>query len=294
MIYIYPSFAPRSSEVLIANTSVGSSFLDTTRDDDFSAGSVDLGLWSVTTTGIFTAITGAGLDIELRKNSGGSSYQLDSNQSYISGDISITYKILSQLVTNNPASSLIYASLELIFNSTTKFRISRTITPGINGHQVLVELIIDNISRGSASHLTTDTMGQLRLIKVGGNFTAIYNSIILFHAINVPLNDFTVRLLADTNGQSDFLKTKFSYYRSNPGVLIGDMPIHQISLITKDRINGMAPISNQSGLVDVIVFNHDGVLGALSPGFEYPLIAGTSLSPNGGMIGTIQGDSILR
>lgn len=278
-------------QILIASTRLS----DTSRNDTFTS-IVDPSRWTVTAGGSTNIVVNNGVAVELLKNGGGSSYQLVSTDFYSSGDITLEYDLLSDYLANTPASELVYVGLEMQFLSGEVLTIKRKVHPGFNGQQVQAVFTSGGAFNGGGTFRTTESTGKLRLIKHEGVVAAVVDDqpTPLFLANVNPLTSFSVRIFSTTNGQNDYLKSKYKAYKSNTGVLLGTSPLVVKSLENNTRVIGLIPPNKTVGLVDVTVFNHYGQIGQNPNGFEYPLVLGQSLSSNGGFNGNVQGDAVVR
>lgn len=290
-VLLGPHSAFIGEPILIASSKLS----DTSRDDAFVS-SISPAKWGVTATGATTISVNNGVSVELRKTGGGSSYQLLSTAQYASGDISVDYNILSDLLADNPVSEIVYVGLSMEFVTGEVLTIKRSVQPGFNGQQIQVEYFVGGKFNGGATRQTSATSGRLRLIKHKNIIAAVVDSDpkpLFLERVN-PTFDFYTKIYSTTNGQNEYLKTKYVAYRSTVGALFGTAPLVVKNIVTNDRIIGTVPDSDATGPVDVVVFNHYGQIGKSVGGFEYPLVLGQSLSASGGFNGNVQGDSVIR
>lgn len=305
-----PITAQIDENILIASPN---DITDTTRNDNFLP-SYDNNLWISTIFGTTsTQATSDGLIINLFKDDDGSSFELLSEDAYVSGDLLFEYEIKSPLLTtisdsidtypgsgilyfvDVPTNSITYAGLEMLFTGTgNTLTIKRSLLPGINGHQISVVHLVDGRFAGGANYLTTDKRGVLRLIKHENVIAALYNDQLLMYSDSNEDTTFQVRLFSTTEDNSEYLSVKYKDYQSTTGVMLGNAPILNKSLVSDRRISGTIPESKQVGLVDINIFNHSGLINTTSNGFEYPLILGQHIFGNNRLSANVQNDEVVR
>ncbi len=287
-LFVQPKIGLVNDPILIASVN---SMRDASRDDDFSAG-FDVLKWTDTIYG--TVTTGGGLTVELNKSMAGSSFSLDSIDTYVSGDVSMSYEILSEYLSDVPAGEIVYVGMAMNFVNGNSLTIKRKLQPGFNGHSIQVEYIADGVFTSGATILSNAAEGSFRLIKHNSTLAAVADGILIFSMVTNPAGDFNVEVFSTTNGLSEYAKVAYKAYKSNMGILFGSVPMIVSSAPTATRILGSVPRNSVTGSVDVQTFNHTGETGVATDGFEYLLVLGQKLSGSAGFNGYIQNDSSIR
>lgn len=274
--------------------SAGCDLTDPSRNDKFNLSTPNTLLWNVFNTGVYNTSQNSGLVVELNKVVGGSSYTLSSKSEYISGDVSLTYDILSNFLADSPINEINYVTLEMQFDPSNKLSIGRRLLPGINGHHINVTYTKNGVYAGGANVLTKSGSDKIRLIRHGTVVAALYNDQVLLYNNTHQSNNFTVKVYSSTNSQNEYVKVKYKSYVSSTGIMVANTPMYSKMLETNERIVGIIPATTYVGVADVLSFNHWGLRGIADDAFEYPLVLMRTLSPNDGVMGNIQTDPILR
>ncbi len=291
-ILVQPVLALPHSAVLIA--AISGTLVDTTQDDDFSAGP-DVGLWSAMSTNASDIVDGGNL-VTLHKNASGASYSLTSIIDYVSGDISVEYDIESEFMADEPTTEITYIALQMLFATGETLVIKRMSHANFGGHQIrVVYTRLDGYS-GGATFQTTASTGKLRLIRHGMVIAAVKDDDTepMFLSSTESAGDFNVQIFSSTNSANEYCTVRYRDFKSSTGVLFGDAPMVDNPTITAYRVIGTVPASDYVGDVDVIAFNHDGEIGMADSGFTFPLVEGQALSANDGLHATVQADSVIR
>jgi hypothetical protein len=113
---------------------------------------------------------------------------------------------------------------------------------------------------------------------------------VVIYTASTSISTGIIRLLVDTNAQLLSIRTRFSNFSSDIGVIFGDNLMTDKTYEGIDRVIGTVPASSERGAVDVSTFNHLGQTGILVDGYTYQHAYRNSLSSNEGLYGNVLND----
>lgn len=274
---------------------IGSTLVDTSRDDLFPGPLLDVIRWGQALSGSVDVSLATGVTATLHKRGVASSWLIQTVPTYTSADVSVSYEIQSTFNADTVVSTLTYAALEYFVSSNTKITISRVLNPGTFGHQIIVRHINGGAELGRATLASTTKRGTFRIIKHANILTVMHDDVVLLESKSATVGaSGIIKIYANTGTDNAYISTKFTNYRSTTGVLFGDRPMLIKSVQRGDKIVGLIPYNSTSGAVDVLVFNHSGLIGSRTAGFIYPLVEGVALTSSDGVHATVQNDNVLR
>jgi len=265
--FIDPTSGPVTggTPVIIA----GKNFLETSCDDSFDGVTINPALWVVATNGDASAATEGDGRLHLSAGPVAGNYARITSIDVVGDtDIEVDYFVVTPVLALPPPADVELATIMLRVDDNNYARISRMAGPTF-GHRYEAVVVVGGVTIESASLLTSDLEGSLRIIRHDDTVYLLAGTTEVLRRTGFSMADAGSRVAVQNLTANYAVQSDFADFFVHTMVLFGTEPMLDAVVLSDDRLTGTTPPGVKVEAVDIQFATCLEELQDFSDGFNY-------------------------